>query len=109
MTPLEQAISILPEMSENEIAQFLQRASQKITSNFQGIEKTPGVFGGSACVLRSQVPVWEIVEKMRLGVGNEKLLQNFPTLRAEDLTHAWAYFNLNREEIEGEIFENYKN
>jgi uncharacterized protein (DUF433 family) len=30
----------------------------------------------------------------------------YPTLRAEDLVNAWAYYRLHREEIEQQIIEN---
>ena len=41
-----------------------------------------------------------------MGVGKEKLLQNFPTLRAQDLANAWAYYDANKDEIDSEIKEN---
>ena len=41
-----------------------------------------------------------------MGVIKEKLLQNFPTLRAQDLSNAWAYYEANKAEINTEIEEN---
>ena len=41
-----------------------------------------------------------------MGVIKEKLLQNFPTLRAQDLSNAWAYYEANKVEINTEIEEN---
>ena len=87
MTLLERATAFLPQMSNSEIAQLVQRATQKIAVDFPGIEKTPNVCGGSACVIRTRIPVWSIVEYLLMGVGQEKLLHNFPTLRAQDLTN----------------------
>lgn len=106
MTALEKATAILPEMSKSEIAQLVQRAYMAIAPAFPGIEKTPGVCGGSACIIRTRIPVWSIIEYMQLGVGKEQLLQNFPTLRAQDLANAWAYYDANKEEIDAEIREN---
>lgn len=106
MTALEKAIAILPDLSNSEIAQLMQSASLKIAADFPGIERTPGVCGGSACIIRTRIPVWSIVEYMVMGVGKEKLLQNFPTLRAQDLANAWAYYDANKEEIDQEILEN---
>ncbi len=106
MNALEKATAILPELSQSEIAQLLQRAARKITADFPGIEKTPGVCGGSACIIRTRIPVWSIIEYMKMGVDKEKLLKNFPTLRAQDLANAWAYYDANKEEIDNEIKEN---
>jgi uncharacterized protein (DUF433 family) len=106
MTVLEKATAFLPKMSNSEIAQLVQMATQKIAVDFPGIEKTPNVCGGSACVIRTRIPVWSIVEYMLMGIGKEKLLRNFPTLRAQDLAHIWAYYDANKAEIDAEIAEN---
>ncbi len=106
MTVLEKATAFLPKMSNREIAQLVQMASQKIAVDFPGIEKTPNVCGGSACIIRTRIPVWSIVEYRLMGVGKEKLLLNFPTLRTQDLANAWAYYNANKAEIDAEIAEN---
>lgn len=106
MTALEKAAAILPDMSKSEIAQLVQQAARRIAEDFPGIEKTPGVCGGSACIIRTRIPVWSVIEYMQMGVGKEKLLLNFPTLRAQDLANAWAYYDANKEEIDQEIREN---
>lgn len=106
MTVLEKATAFLPKMSNSEIAQLVQRASHKIAIDFPGIEKNIGVCGGSACVIRTRIPVWSVVEYMLMGVTNEKLLLNFPTLRPQDLANVWAYYNANKAEIDTEIEEN---
>ncbi len=106
MTALERATAILPDMSQKEIAQLVQRAARKIAADFPGIEKTPGVCGGSACIIRTRIPVWSVIEYIQMGVAQDKMLQNFPTLRAQDLTNAWAYYDANQEEIDHEIIEN---
>lgn len=106
MTALEEVKAFLPKMSNSEIAQLVQMASQKIAVDFPGIEKTPHVCGGSACIIRTRIPVWSIVEYFLMGVGKEKLLINFPTLRAQDLANAWAYYDANKAEIDAEIAGN---
>jgi uncharacterized protein (DUF433 family) len=103
MTVLEKATAFLPKMSNSEIAQLVQRASHQISVDFPGIEKKTGVCGGSACVIRTRIPVWSIVEYMLMGLGNEKILLNFPTLRAQDLANVWAYYDANKTEIDSEI------
>ena len=106
MTVLEKATAFLPKMSNNEIAQLMQMAATKIAVDFPGIEKTHNVCGGSACVIRTRIPVWSIVEYMLMGTSKEKLLLNFPTLRAQDLANSWAYYMANKAEIAAEIAEN---
>lgn len=106
MTALERATAILPQMSPREIAQLVQRATSKIAADFPGIEKTPGVCGGSACIIRTRIPVWSVIEYIQMGVGQDKLLQNFPTLRTQDLANAWAYYDPSKAKIDQEIMEN---
>jgi uncharacterized protein (DUF433 family) len=106
MTVLEKVTAFLPKMSNSEIAQLVQTATRQIAVDFPGIEKTPNVCGGSACVIRTRIPVWSIVEYILMGIGKEKLLINFPILRAQDLAHIWAYYDANKAEIDAEIAEN---
>jgi uncharacterized protein (DUF433 family) len=73
---------------------------------FPGIESTPGVCGGEARILRTRIPIWVLEQARRSGVSEADLLRSYPTLRAEDLVHAWAYVRAHREEIEREIREN---
>ena len=93
-------------LSDNEKVQIVQLLSQPQTSLIQGIEKTPGVCGGSACIVRTRIPVWLLVEALHAGASEAQLLLSYPSLRAEDLTNAWAYYRANKEEIDREILEN---
>jgi uncharacterized protein (DUF433 family) len=47
-----------------------------------------------------------LVEALHSGASEAQLLLSYPSLRAEDLTNAWAYYRANKEEIDGEILEN---
>jgi uncharacterized protein (DUF433 family) len=47
--------------------------------------------------------VWILVQARRLGTSEADLLHAYPTLRAEDLANAWAYYRSHREEIEQQI------
>jgi uncharacterized protein (DUF433 family) len=42
----------------------------------------------------------------RLGWTEAKLLASYPTLRPEDLVHAWAYVDVHRQKIDEEIRQN---
>ena len=47
-----------------------------------------------------------LIQAKRLGTSEADLLRSYPTLRAEDLTNAWAYYRSHKEEIEQQIQEN---
>ena len=68
-----------------------------------GIECRASVMGGDPCIAGTRIPVWLLVLARRIGSNNEDLLKAYPTLSAEDLTNAWAFYRLNRIEIEQQI------
>ena len=72
---------------------------------FPGIESIAEVCGGDPCIVRTRIPVWLLVQARRLGSSEADLLRAYPTLRAEDLVNAWAYFRTHRDEIEQHIRE----
>jgi uncharacterized protein (DUF433 family) len=78
----------------------------EISDSWPGIEKTPGVCGGSACIVRTRIPVWVLESHRRLGWTEAKILESYPTLRAADLVHAWAYVAARQQEIDEEIRQN---
>jgi uncharacterized protein (DUF433 family) len=71
-----------------------------------GIERTPGVCGGAACIAGTRIAVWVLEGYRRLGWTESKMLASYPTLRAPDLVRAWAYADANRAEIDEEIRRN---
>jgi uncharacterized protein (DUF433 family) len=71
-----------------------------------GIERTPGVCGGDACIAGTRIPVWVLEGFRRLGWTEEKILAGYPSLRAADLAHAWAYVDAHRHEIDEAIRQN---
>src|SRR5512134_3619387 len=98
MTPRE-LMAELAALSNGEKAEVLERLALQIGETWPGIEKTPGVAGGSACIVRSRIPVWTLEGYRRLGWTEAKIHSSYPTLRAADLVHAWAYVDAHREEI----------
>ena len=106
MTALQQAEALLPQMSPGEKAQLFQKVAGTFSSTFPGIEKTPGVCGGVACIIRTRIPVRTLVAFKKMGLSDQTLLANYPTLRQQDLSNAWAYYLAHPEEIELEILEN---
>lgn len=106
MTALQKVEALLPQMSLAEKALLYQKVAGSPSSEFPGIEKTEGVCGGVACIIRTGIPVRTLVVFKKLGLSDAELLSNYPTLRQQDLNNAWAYYLAFSEEIELEIREN---
>lgn len=103
---LEDAERLLGELTPGEKATLLQRLAQDLGHALPGIESVPNVCGGEPCIVRTRIPVWVLEQARRLGTSEADLLRCYPTLRAEDLTHAWAYVRVYPEEIAREIAAN---
>ena len=106
MTTLEKVRELLPAMSLGEKAQVLQWIARDIGGALPGIESTPNILGGEPCIVRTRIPVWLLVQARKLGSSEADILRAYPTLRAEDLTNAWAYYDAHKDEIEQQIAEN---
>jgi uncharacterized protein (DUF433 family) len=106
MTVLEKAQALLPEMTSGEKAQLLQWIVRDLSGTFPGIEQTPDVAGGEPTIVRTRIPVWLLVQARMLGSSEADILRAFPSLRAEDLINAWAYYDAHHDEIELQIVEN---
>ena len=107
MTALQKAEALLGKMSRGEKAQLLQWVVRDLGGDvYAGIDISPGVAGGAACVVRTRIPVWTLVLAKKLGSSEAELLQAYPSLKAEDLINAWAYYRLNTIEIEQQIIDN---
>jgi uncharacterized protein (DUF433 family) len=103
---LDNVRRLLSEMTPAEKAQLLQWIAQDLGNAFPGIERRPGVQGGAACIIRTRIPVWSLVQFRNMGTTDADLLRSYPTLTAQDLANAWAYYDAHRVEIEQEIAEN---
>lgn len=107
MSALQKAKKILSAMTRAEKAQLLQWVVRDLGDAFPGIDSIPGVCGGEPCIVRTRIPVWVLVQARRLGTSEADLLRCYPTtLRAEDLSNAWAYYRSHQDEIERQIHEN---
>lgn len=94
-------------MSRGEKAQLLQWVVRDLSGDaFPGVDSSPDVVGGAACIVRTRIPVWVLVQAKKLGATEADLLQAYPSLKAENLANAWAYYRINRAEIDREIVEN---
>ena len=103
---LEEVRSRLGRLSKPEQAQVLAWAMIESADAVPGIEATPGVCGGSARVVRTRIPVWTLEAARQQGLSEGEILMAFPSLRAEDLVHAWAYSRAHSEEIARDLQAN---
>jgi uncharacterized protein (DUF433 family) len=106
MGTLQETEKLLSQMTRGEKAQVLQWVVRDLGEAFPGIESQPGVSGGEACIVRTRIPIWILVRARQLGTTEAELLRSYPTLRAEDLANAWAYYRGHRDEIDQQIREN---
>jgi uncharacterized protein (DUF433 family) len=93
-------------LTRAEKAELLQRLAQEVGNAWAGIEKTAGVSGGEACIVRTRIPVWALENYRRLGWTEAAILENFPSLRAADLVNAWAYADAHADEMNEAIRAN---
>lgn len=106
MNVLKESERLLTKMNRAEKAQLLQWVVRDLGDAFPGIESTPDVFGGEARVVRTRIPVWVLIRARQLGTSEAELLTAYPSLRAEDLANAWAYYRAFKTEIDQQIEEN---
>jgi uncharacterized protein (DUF433 family) len=85
---------------------IVQALVGELHEEWPGIEKTPGIVGGDARIVRSRIPVWLLEGYRRIGWDDGKILENYPTLQIWDLRNAWAYVSTHQDEIEQAIQEN---
>lgn len=96
----------LSKLTRAEKAEVLQWVARDLGDSFPGIESDPHISGGEACIVRTRIPVWLLVQAKNLGTSEADLLRSYPVLRAEDLANAWGYYRSHRAEIERQIEEN---
>ncbi len=106
MSTLQEAEKLLSRMSRAEKAQILQWVARDLGDAFPGIDSNPGICGGEPCIVRTRIPVWVLVQARQMGKTEADMLRAYPTLRAEDLTNAWAYARPHMKEIKRQIREN---
>lgn len=105
MTTIQSVQELLPDLTRSEKALLLQWIAADLGDTFPGIESRPDICGGEPCIVRTRIPVWLLVQARRLGTAEAELLRAYPSLNAQDLVNAWAYYRSHREEIDLEISE----
>lgn len=100
MTTMDNVEALLSGLSRAEKARLLQWVVRDLGDDFAGVESRPDVLGGEACIVRTRIPVWVLIQARKLGMSEVAMLHSYPSLRAEDLVNAWAYYCAHHEEIE---------
>lgn len=86
-------------LSPAEKAKAIAILAASLSSEWEGIEKTPNVMGGDACIRQTRIPVWLLVSLRHQGASEAYLLEDYPTLTAADLVNAWRYADAFPDEI----------
>ena len=105
-TKLEQVEQLLDSLSTAEKSQLLKWIVSELGNWTPGVDSRTDVCGGEPCIVRTRIPVWVLERARRLATTEAELLAAYPTLRAEDLTNAWAYVRAHASEIDQQIQEN---
>lgn len=106
MNLLREMERLLAQLTPGEKAQLLEWVVRDLGENFPGIDSNPNVCGGDPCIIRTRIPVWVLMRARQLGTTEADILRCYPSLRAEDLTHAWAYYGSHSDQIERQIRAN---
>jgi uncharacterized protein (DUF433 family) len=104
----QEALQLVSHLTAPEKARLLQWIVSDMGNAFPGIEHRAEVAGGDACIVRTRIPVWLLVQARREAQSDAIILTAYPQLRAEDIANAWAYYHAHREEIDHAISENEK-
>lgn len=70
------------------------------------ITQRPHPDGMEACVRDTNINVWGLVERQRLGWSDRRIVASIPELTTEDLEAAWEYAAAHPEEIDGFVRRN---
>ena len=97
---LDEVENIVANLSASDKSRLAKKLAKDLTGEISGIEKTPNVMGGVACIRQTRIPVWMLENARRQGVSEAELLLNYPGLTAKDLANAWDYVSLKLDEIE---------
>ena len=103
---LEELRTHLLALTPAEKAEALQFLVQSLSDAWPGVERSPGVVGGDACITGTRIPVWDLVQYRQLGANDTELLEAYPHLTATDLANAWHYADAHPDEIEAAIRQN---
>ena len=85
MGKIDEVEHLLDTMTRGEKAQLLQHIARDLGDAYPGIDSAPDICGGEPHIVRTRIPVWILVQARNLGTDEAEILQDYPTLNAEDL------------------------
>ena len=105
MTKLEQTRALAADLSQEEQVHLFRWLRDQLNDQLEEIVHTPGVVGGRARLRGTRIPVWLIIDFLQQDMTKEQILTYYPQLSSHQIEAAWAYFEINREEIDRDIAE----
>jgi uncharacterized protein (DUF433 family) len=106
MTVIQQAEEFVAKLSRAEKARLVEQLIRELSDAFPGIEQSAGVVGGAPCIVGTRISVWSLAQYRNLGATDLQLLQMYPTLTAQDVANAWAYYTAHKQAVDLQIVEN---
>ena len=70
----DQVRELLPKLSPAQKARLLHDVARDLDAFAPGIERTPDVCGGDACIVRTRIPVWLLEQARRMGSEDQEIL-----------------------------------
>ncbi|PYQ24752.1 MAG: hypothetical protein DMF79_00865 [Acidobacteria bacterium] len=72
---------------------------------YSHITKQPGVRGGKACIDDTRISVVDVVALLKQGLGDQQIVERYPSLNLAQVHAAISYYYENREELEADLAE----
>ena len=72
---------------------------------YSHITKQPGVRGGKACIDDTRIAVVDVVALLKQGLGDQQIVERYPSLNLAQVHAAISYYYENREELETDLGE----
>jgi uncharacterized protein (DUF433 family) len=95
-----------PVATSEAMVRAVEQLSTAMGGEFPGVESRPGVCGGDPVIVRTRIPIWLLEKARRAGLSQDQILENFPSLRPQDLALAWAYVLSHLAQIDEQIRNN---
>ena len=72
---------------------------------YSHITKQSGVRGGKACIDNTRISVVDVVALLKQGLGDQQIVERYPSLNLAQIHAAISYYYENREELEADLAE----
>ena len=72
---------------------------------YSHITKHPGVRGSKACIDDTRIAVVDVVALLKQGLGDQQIVERYPSLNLAQVHAAISYYYENRDELEADLAE----